>query len=135
MTTPQDKYQRAPDCISPDCANKDRGGACGKCTEMLPQDKGWEERLQVEVMEDYLMTAKIGYLDVDQIKHLEEMRNHWEKLKAFIRQELHSQKEEILASLPEEKGISSDDHELYQHQLAGFNTCLKEVRDNITKLR
>jgi len=45
-------------------------------------NSGWEESLQVEVMEDYLNTAEAGVYDA---VGMATMRKHWNKLCDFIR--------------------------------------------------
>lgn len=66
---------------------------CEKCQpERYPIDypsqgdtpEDWIAELYFEVMEDYIMTAELGYLAKDQAKHKAELREHWIKLQAFI---------------------------------------------------
>ena len=46
-----------------------------------------EEELQ-NIMEDYLMLAEMKSFAKDPVKHMEEMRKHWNILKDFIEQTL-----------------------------------------------
>lgn len=63
---------------------------CEECIENMREvtpneSEDWEEALWVEVMEDYVITAELGYLAKDQKKHKEEMRLHRERLEDFIK--------------------------------------------------
>ena len=57
------------------------------------QPEAWEEALQVEVMEDYLHLAEMRHFAKDPVKHMEEMREYFDKLKSFIKVLLASQRE------------------------------------------
>ena len=48
-------------------------------------EKELEQTLQVEIMEPYLFLAEMKPKAKDPAKHMEEMRECWDKLKAFIR--------------------------------------------------
>jgi len=60
-------------------------------TEYCPIHRGdvtpaneWREALQAEVMDDYLHLAEMRSFAKDPVAHMEEMREHWQKLQAFI---------------------------------------------------
>ncbi len=44
----------------------------------------WTEALQVEVMDGYLHLAEMRHFAKDPVAHMEEMREHWQKLQDFI---------------------------------------------------
>lgn len=55
--------------------------------------EGWKDALYFEVMEDYLMHAKLAHLAKDPTAHMEMMRGHFGKLTLFI-ESLLAQKRE-----------------------------------------
>lgn len=65
------------------------------------KEENWETRLQFEVMENYLLAAKLEYAARDKKAHMEEMRAHWDKLKDFIRAEIKSTREETIKEIRE----------------------------------
>lgn len=75
---------------SPECAKK-------YMSNLAPPTESWswEERLQFEIMEDYLTVAKMGHFAKDQKAHMEEMRQHYGKLVAFISLLLQEEREAI----------------------------------------
>lgn len=59
----------------------------------LQKEEGWEWPLWVEVMEDYVITAELGHVAKDEKQHKDEMRQHFDKLKSFIRSLLASERQ------------------------------------------
>ena len=85
-------------------------------TPQQPQGKDWEERLQYEVMYDYLMHAEYRHAAIDPIKHMEEMREHWGKLRDFIHTLLAEKRSRMWSAIEELPRVEliTDDKELGQ---------------------
>lgn len=79
--------------------------------------RNWEEALQFEVMEDYLMHVELRHLAKDPVKHMEESRAHYEKLKTFITTLLSEQREEVrekIRSIHVERPNRTEEQEAYE---------------------
>ena len=63
---------------------------CPFCEKKPTPDTEWSEALQVEVIEDYIHLAEMRHFAKDPVAHMEEMREHWQKLQDFITQLLTS---------------------------------------------
>ena len=96
----------------------------------------WEERLQIEVLEDYLRCAERLHRAKDQKKEMEKMREHYEKLKAFIKDLLlsqeHALKERIEKMFSETYGdwpVTSD--EFAKGYKNAFDKVLKSISPKV----
>lgn len=107
----------------------------------LREEELWEE-LQVEVMEDYLSDARFGeklITEEDRKKHLEIMRNHYDKLISFINKLLKQDRERIINRIvglvkntPEEvaelnKDLPSPLQEQAYHNAVGYIKAYQDI--------
>lgn len=56
----------------------------------------WKEELQFEVLEDYLMDAKLTEHSRDPKEHMEVMRGHFKKLQDFIEKTIKHSQQQLL---------------------------------------
>lgn len=59
----------------------------------IPNIEEWEEPL-MHIMESYIMTAELGHLAKDQVKHKQELHAYYTDLVDFIHQQLQKAREE-----------------------------------------
>lgn len=79
----------------------------------------WTEALQVEVMDGYLHLAEMRHFAKDPVAHMEEMREHWQKLQDFISTLLSSRDtywkervENVLCDVEEHASQQDSDEEI-----------------------
>ena len=102
-------------------------------TPQQPQGKDWEERLQYEVMYDYLMHAEYRHAAIDPIKHMEEMREHWGKLRDFIHTLLAEKRSRIMRVVEGMPHINPDDINMYytsdqKAEIRAYNQALDDIK-------
>lgn len=89
-----------------------------------------DEKLWCKVMEDYVITAELGHLALDQKKHKEELRFHFNKLLSFIQSEIDlalAERDKEIVEIIDGYSISdwSDEQAFYD--------ALGEIKNLITK--
>lgn len=68
---------------------------------MTHNTREWEEPL-MHIMESYIMTAELGHLAKDQVKHKQELHAYYAELVDFVHQELQKARAEIRTRVIEE---------------------------------
>lgn len=73
-----------------------------------PNTREWEEPL-MHIMGSYIMTAELGHLAKDQLKHKQELRAYYAELVDFIHQELQKARHDWLREeIVKLEGIKSE---------------------------
>lgn len=108
----------------------------------MPKDNIEEirERLQHEIMEDYIRCAEHRYQVKDPVAHMEEMRGHFDKLVDFITQTHNNALRLVVESLPEticgvcgKKGVNVNGECRCSYEL-GVNISRDQAIKNIKEL-
>lgn len=86
------------------------------CVEEKPthNTREWEEPL-MHIMESYIMTAELGHLVKDQVKHKQELRAYYAELVDFLHQELQKARHDCLLEAIEKIEIARQEHNDARH--------------------
>lgn len=98
----------------------------------------WTEALQVEVMDGYLHLAEMRHFAKDPVAHMEEMREHWQKLQDFISTLLSSRdtywKErvrDVKFDIEALRGSPRDTDIEYARAITDVHKILDDIIDNL----